>query len=922
MSRFTSIQGASALFAALFAFSLSPQAKAQVGPQPTPNPTPVATPAPSPTPGAVPTPAPQDPRQTDTPGQAAPGAAATPAPAAAPTPTPTPKPKTIEELTQGYEKTEGLFTLYRKVENNRQRLLAEVRESQIGPLFLLQSTYASGNAGRITAGRPARDLVWRFQRTPDERLILSVPNLWYRSSDPNLKKAVERDFPDAYLDVFAIQATSKERNTVLIDFSGLFDGSVTGLNTALESGGPLRGLTDSYSLDPELSFIEKIKNFPTNLVVDANYHFKRVGPPSPGSTLSGPQADPRSLPVKVTFNLYGLPESGYQPRLADPRVGYFINGQLSAGRTGFESFDDDAAIDPRVVYINRWNLQKADPDAAVSAPLKPITFYLDISIPKAYREAVRQGILNWNRAFEPLGFRGAIVVKDAPVNDWDTADMRFNTVRWVASPPSTGNAYAVALMRENPLTGEILNAGINVNSNFVRIAFLQKQEIINPLDDVRKAHTHTAEGGIACEMDGQWHQHAMKGHEIAQVGGLPLDNKTYVNDLLRALVAHEFGHILGLRHNFVASTFLTPEQLRNPQVVRALGTTASVMDYVGYNAFGRKTGAPLFSRGPGKYDIWAIAYGYTPVKAASPRAEKTALARITARSNEPGLLYQSDELADNYDPTIVRYDLSSDPLAYAEKSFDETRQLLLTLGKRRPKKGETYAVFTRRLRNLIRSNAGEATIVARYVGGAISRRAVKGDKGERIPFSPVPRAQQRRALDILARRIFAPNAFAIPREYLTLTAADPYDFDDPGADQAFPLREEISRVRLGVLNTLFSPDRLARIANTTWKFPSQTLGFPELFAHVRRSVWGNLATSPTFSAEQRDLARSHLRILLNLATDKTNAPADARLTAFGELQTLKKALAAPRKNAPDAFSRLFFADTIRRIDAALVKKPE
>lgn len=920
MFRTTSIPGASALLASLFAFNVLPQAQAQVGPEPTPNPTPVATPAPSPTPVAGPTPAPQDPRKTDTPGQAAPGAAATPAPSATPTPTGTPAPKTIEELTKGYDKIEGLFTLYRKVENNHQKLLAEVKESQIGPLFLLQSTYATGNAGRITAGRPARDVVWRFQRTPDDRLILSVPNLWYRANDPNLKEAVERDFPDAYLDVFTIQATSKERNTVLIDFSGLFDGGVTGLNTALD-GGPLRGLVDSYALDSELSFIEKIKNFPTNLVVEANYHFKRVGPGA-GATLSGPQADPRSLPVKVTFNLYGLPETGYQPRLADPRVGYFINGQLSAGRTGFESFDDDAAIDPRVVYINRWNLQKADPGAAVSAPVKPITFYLDTSIPTAYREAVRQGILSWNRAFVPLGFKGAIVVKDAPANDWDTADMRFNTVRWVASPPSGSGAYAVALMRENPLTGEILNAGINVNSNFVRYAFLEKQEVINPLDDVRKASGSEAATSIACSLDGQMQQNAERGRDMAQLMGLPLDNKTYVNDLLRGIVAHEFGHILGLRHNFAGSNFLTPQQLRDPKLVKTVGTGASVMDYVGYNAFGLKTGAPLFASGPEKYDVWAISYGYTPVKTASPRAEKPALARIARRSNEPGLQFQSDELADDADPTIVRYDLSSDPLAYAEKSFDETGQLLRTLGQRRPQKGETYAIFTRRLRNLIRANGGDAAIVARFVGGVINRRAVKGDPGEGKPFSPVPLAQQRRALDILSRRIFAPNALAIPKAYLTLTEADPYDFDDAAADAAFPLREDIARVRLGVLNTLFDPDRLARIANTTWKFPSQTLGFPELFARVRQSVWGNLAASPTFSAEQRDLARSHLRILMNLATDKVAAPADARLTAFAELQSLKKALAGPRKSAPDAFTRLFFADTVRRIDAALVKKPE
>jgi hypothetical protein len=379
---------------------------------------------------------------------------------------------------------------------------------------------------------------------------------------------------------------------------------------------------------------------------------------------------------------------------------------------------------------------------------------------------------------------------------------------------------------------------------------------------------------------------------------------------------------LGLRHNFAASSFLTPAQLADPKIVRVQGTTASVMDYVGFNAFGLHKNAPLFSKGPGKYDLWAIAYGYTPLAAASPQAEKALLKPITGRANEKGLAYQSDELADDIDPTIVRYDLSSDPLAYAEKSFGITRELMRTLGVRKPKTGETYASFTRRLRSLIRTNGRDATLVSRYVGGVINRRVVKGDAGEKVPFAPVPLAQQRRALDILARRVFAPGAIKVPQSYLSKLQSDPYDFDDAGADAAYPIRDDISGVRVAALATFFAPARLNRISQTTWKFPGQTLGFAELFGTTRQAIWGNLSAKTTYSAEQRDLARAHLRLLLNMATDKVPAPADARLTAFGELQTLKKQVEAPRQGSPDAFSRLFFADTARRINAALTKKPE
>lgn len=892
------------LASALLSFSAS----AQVAPTPAPVPTVTPTPAPTPSSTPVPssTPPVQDPRRDDTPVQTAPQVAATPAPS--PTPTPTPAPKTIDDLTKGFDKSEGVFTLYRKVENNRQRLLAEIKESQIGPLFVLQSTYATGNGERITAGRPARDLVWRWKRTPDDRLIVAVPNLWFRATDPNLKTAVERDFPDAYLDVFPILASNKERKTVLIDFASFFDGSITGLNTALEPNGPLRGVVDAYVLDPELSFVERLRSFPTNLVVEANYHFKRVARGQGES--SETQADPRSLPVKVVFNVYDLPQTNYRPRLADPRVGYFINGQLSARRTGFETFDDDSRADPRVVYINRWNVQKSQPNAALSAPIKPIRFYLDTTVPRRYRRVMREGILGWNAAFERIGIKGAIEVLDAPVGkdaEYDHADMRFNTLRWVASPPTNSGAYAVALLRENPLTGEILNASVTVNANFARLAFQEKQEIVDPLDASSTKHAHEGDEHFVCE----WPM---------QIVDPRFTDEKYVDDLLRALVAHEFGHILGLRHNFLGSTFHSPQSLANPIKVKREGVSASVMDYVGFNVFGLKTGAPLFMQGPGVYDNWAIEYGYKPLSS----NERAGLKAIAARSDEPGLAYYGDEVADNYDPTVVRYDLSSDPLTYAQTSFATTRELLRTLGNRHPKSGESYFQFTRRLRGLIRGKGRDAAIAARFVGGSRVRRVVNdGNKSQgRAPFSPVPASQQKRALELLNQEIFAAKAWAIPQGYLSQTAPDPYDFDDPAADAAFPIRDDVARLRANILNGMFASTRLSRLSNAEWKFPGQTLSLREMFPTVRRGVWGELRSSTKYSALERELAREHLKILTDLATDKRpDAPGDARLIATAELRSLQSALSAPRKSSPDSLTRLFFADALRRIDAALQKKP-
>ena len=876
-----------------------------------PGPLPVVTPTPVPKPGdPIPAPTPREPGDSDTPkpkiqdglpegdGKDA-KAPAKPTPA--PTEKPEEKPKTIAELTKGYDKDDGIFTLYRKVEKNKQKMLAEVRQSQIGPLYMLQSTFATGAAGIVAAGRPARDLVWKWEKTPDNRLRVTAPNVWYRSTDPNLKKAVERDFPDAYLEDFPILASDDEKKTYLIDFSAFFDGSLTGLNTAFIAEGASKESQNSYALDGSQTFNKSVKNFPLNMVVQTSYSYRRAGTSSRND--SDVLADGRSLPIEVVFNLYELSEQGtYVPRPADPRVGFFINGQLSAGRTGFESFDDEAAADPRVTYINRWDLRKADPNARVSAPVQPIVFYLDASVPQKYRPIMREALLSWNKPFERLGYVGAIVVRDSEgVAGYDHADMRFNTLRWTAVPPSSGRASAIALLRENPLTGQIINAAITVDSNWARVGYRQKIDTVNPLAAVSLNNQVEI-----CDF-------------TDQMADPRFQDEKYVNDLLRATVAHEMGHILGLRHNFLASTYHTPAQLADPKLVEKQGISASIMDYVGFNVFGLKTGAQLFSKGPGTYDYWAIKYGYTPIKATTPQGQVPALKQIAAESYLPGHAYNDDALADNYDPTIARYDLSSDPLAYVETSFGISRKLLSELGESEGKAGDSYARFTNRLGGLIRSKARDAGIAARFIGGYRTRRVVKGDRNPDQPFSPVPLSQQKRALKIIASEIFAPDAFNIPVAYLNKTAPDPFGGDADSA-QAFPIRDQIANLRGGVLATLLTGSRISRISNGEWKFPGRVLPLTELFPEIRKSVWGDLGPKTAYTALQRDLAEDYLDIMIAIVTEKTKVPGDARRLAFSELQTLKAQLGAPRKNSPDAMSRLLFADSLRRIDLALTKK--
>jgi hypothetical protein len=252
------------------------------------------------------------------------------------------------------------------------------------------------------------------------------------------------------------------------------------------AGNPLfGGGGGGFAIDREKTFVASVKGFPENVVVSTQYNFIKGGPPSPGvDTLS----DSRSAVVVVNYNLFPLPNdpvtfaptNGFRSRLYDPRVGYFT-GVEGIGPS-FESFDPakDTADDPNVYYINRWDLKKKDPKAALSEPVQPIEFWLDNAIPLEYRTPIRDGVLLWNKAFAKMGFKDAIVVKQMPDDaDWDPADMRHNIVRWVSSPYS-GGAYAVAHARPNPLTGQILNASILVDANWTRVINSEHKTLVDP----------------------------------------------------------------------------------------------------------------------------------------------------------------------------------------------------------------------------------------------------------------------------------------------------------------------------------------------------------------------------------------------------------------------------------------------------------
>ncbi len=839
------------------------------------------------------------------------------------------KEKTIEEVTKDFEKLEGLFTLYRKKEAGKDTLYMEIRDDQLEKLYFLQSTVSEGLPSIILApGRPISDILFKFVKR-DEQILLVVPNYTFQApANTPIARSVRRSFADAYLEAFKIEAKDPEGKKFLIDVSNLFRSDLIQIQqlASAAAGG-------NYSIDREKTVYTQVKAFPNNLFIQTAYHLtggqQRGGGLGAilGGILGGANlADPRSLPITVNYNLWELPtNNGYRPRYYDPRVGYFTTELIDIA---------NEAPDQTKRYILRWHLEKADPNAELSPPKEPIVFWLDNAIPHEYRDAIREGILEWNKAFEKIGFKDAIVVKQMPDDaDWDHADMRYNVVRWVSSP---GNAYAVALFRANPLTGQILNASITIDGNMARFTRLTHLYEIDPLSAFREAEQreccpdHHLHDSRVCTIGQETLLRAFLGYLQMMVlaplrGATKISEDQFVKDYLRSVTMHEMGHILGLRHNFVASRMNSLEDLKDGEKVRQRGTVASVMEYDPFNQMALHTPNNVYWNPTiGPYDYWAIEYGYRVFpEAQTPEQELPFLREIARRNTQPELAYETDDYADRFDPYVTRFDLSKDPIEYWELVLKDTHALIQLLPAYFPRPNESYHEFTRLFFATLANYSRVATQLTRFVGALHIRRNFPTDPDAQPPLQVVDGQTQRRALRLLTQYIFAPNAFQLPKGYYELLAPNPYDGFRGGAIPAdSPVRDFLSNIQRLTLTRLMAPDTLRRVVNNEFKSVKspETFTLVELFETLYDAIWAEAKSGQEVSALRRLLQRTHLQLLVDMLVKNQPVPDDAKMLARYQLRQLKAQLERQLPKTQDLYTRAHYTEAIDIINQALDAK--
>jgi len=845
------------------------------------------------------------------------------------------KASAYDEAIKDLKRIEGSVVCYQR----GKEVLMELPESKLGKLVEVQAALNTGiDGGWMSAGMPVGDTpvdVFKFVKNDGSVSIVrpNIANRW--TGDDPLALGASRTFPEATLGTFRIEKENPDKKLILVNITSLFYGDLFHLGEMVMTslGGP-------YQIERDKSGVESVKGYPENTVVQTKLMFSspRGAQPNPLAALLGlggtnTLEDDRSAPLSVTYNLSFRKDDGYTPRFSDPRIGYFTQD--------FFSVDRFLAEDRTARYINRWNLQKRDPKAAVSEPVKPIVFTIDPSIPVEYRAAVKEGVLRWNKAFEELGFKNAVQVQDPPKDDkaYDHADSRYNVIRMLIGPGAP--FAAISLPRTDPLTGEILNASITLDGNVIRDLQIEHQRNLASLstgkqramdvllrnadrkvtDDeylftspeelaMKESMAKMKKFGWAnneCDYASEFAQEAgIEWYALAASTQTPINKEEYVKKFLSDCVCHEVGHCLGLRHNFAGSTNLTTTQLANDDLTSKVGLSASVMDYTPPNVQAILKGKGNFYMSTiGAYDEWAIKYGYSDINAKTPAGERYTLAQIASQSGLPGHAYASDEEADNWNPYAVRFDLGKDPLNYSAKvlvSLDLARDFAIH---NLPKPGESYSKRTAVIVSSLLRSFREGRIAGRFVGGIVGSRNFKGDADERPTLQPVTPEIQRQAVTLITKHFFEPGAFDMPSNVLSSLSQDE---NRPG--WTAPLRDIIGSFQENLLALLIGGSTTDRIAENAYKKNGYSLD--EHYGTIVGAIFDELGQNRSITPLRRDLQRFAINGLMTQANAPQGAISeDVRMITTDVLRRLDKRIVAQEAKATtlDSMTKIHLRDT-------------
>ena len=793
-------------------------------------------------------------------------------------PKPKPKPKKGAILPYGKVVTkemktdEGLF----KVHSADDTYLFEVPDTLINREMLMVTRIAKTANGIGFGGGKTNTQVLRWQRKGKKILLRVVSHNVVADTILPVHEAVVNSNFEPVLFSFPIKAFNKDTTAVVIDATSLFSTDVKPL------GFPqfYRSRYKISRMDKTRSYIDRVSSYPENIEVRHVKTYFASKPPSNGSV--------GSISVEMSNSMILLPKVPMKRRYFDERVGWFARGQVDYG------LDDQRS--KTVTYLDRWRLEVKDEDLAkfkageLVEPKKQIVYYVDRATPEVWRQYIKQGIEDWQVAFEAAGFKNAIIAKDPPSKeedpDWSPEDVRYSVVRYLASPIPNANGPHVS----DPRSGEILESDINWYHNVMSLLrnwFFIQTAAINP-----EAQTIEFKDEV-------------------------------MGRLIRFVSSHEVGHTLGLPHNMGSSAAYPVDSLRSASFTKKFGTAPSIMDYARFNYIAQpedKGVALMPDIGP--YDKHAIEWGYRPILDKTAKDEKETLNKwILDRADNPIYRFGHQQAGGVVDPSSQTEDLGDDAIKASAYGIKNLQRILPNIEKWTTKDGENYDEMATMYGQVLSQFNRYMGHVTANIGGVYEYYKTSNQEG--AVYSHVAKSHQKNALQFINKELFSTPAWMIDNNIYSKT-------------QFSGAIEKIGNVQTRTLNNILDSGRMARMIENQTMNGSKSYNLVSMFSDLRRGVWSELYNGKRIDTYRRNLQRAHINrldYLLNKAKNQRGAnfgyfkqstvnigQSDIKAMVRGELNRIKRDIKSAVSKAPNTTSRYHLQDAIARIDKALDPK--